>query len=118
MARRGQTYGMRLDDVNDEDVPTSARPAAGVGLLFMAFNSSIARQFEYTQKRLANDAGSAAGPTSGVDPVVGQGIRAKIASPTSWGGTKVRTTDPVAQAVTMKGGEYFFMPSLAFLRSL
>jgi Dyp-type peroxidase family len=118
MARRGQTYGMRLDDVNDEDVPTSARPAAGVGLLFMAFNSSIARQFEYTQKRLANDAGSAAGPTSGADPVVGQGIRAKIASPTSWGGTKVRTTDPVAQAVTMKGGEYFFMPSLAFLRSL
>jgi hypothetical protein len=109
---------VRFDDLNDEDVPMSKRPAAGVGLLFIAFNSSIVGQFEYTQKRLANDAGSGAGPTSGADPIIGQGMRAKIASPTSWGGTKVRTTDPVAQAVTMKGGEYFFTPSLAFLRSL
>jgi len=28
------------------------------------------------------------------------------------------TTDAVAEAVDMRGGEYFFMPSLAFLRSL
>ena len=39
MARRGQTYGKRTDDPNDDELPLSARPTGGVGLLFMAFNS-------------------------------------------------------------------------------
>lgn len=36
MARRGQTYGQRSDDP-DADVPPTARPTGGVGLLFMAY---------------------------------------------------------------------------------
>jgi Dyp-type peroxidase family len=118
MARRGQTYGVRVDDINDEDLPASSRPTNGVGLLFIALNADVGRQFEYTQKNLANLGGSPAAPTGGVDPIIGQGARAKASSPTRWGGTQVKRTDPIAQAVTMKGGEYFFMPSLAFLRSL
>jgi Dyp-type peroxidase family len=114
MARRGQTYGKRTDKPEDEKVLLSKRPPGGVGLLFMAFNSSVVKQFEYTQRRLANHADS----TSAADPVIGQGPRRRLTSPTSWGGTEVRTTDPIEQAVTMKGGEYFFMPSLAFLRTL
>jgi Dyp-type peroxidase family len=94
MVRRGQTYGVRGSD--------------DVGLLFIAFNSDIQEQFEYTQRRLAN----------GVDQVIGQGDRSPLTSPTSWGGADTTTTDPVLQAVTMKGGEYFFMPSLAFLHDL
>jgi Dyp-type peroxidase family len=114
MARRGQTYGVRTDDVTNEDVDPSTRPADGVGLLFMALNSSLGDQFEYTQRRLANHGDA----TSPVDPVIGQGPRRRLRSPTAWGGTKTKTTDPIQQAVTMKGGEYFFMPSLGFLRSL
>jgi Dyp-type peroxidase family len=117
MARRGQTYGVRRDDPSGEGVPVNRRPTGGVGLLFMAFNSNIAAQFEYTQQQLANAAGT--GATGGIDPVMGQGPRARVRSPTAWGAlpAKVRATDPVAQAVTMKGGEYFFAPSLAFLKA-
>jgi Dyp-type peroxidase family len=116
MARRGQTYGVRLDDIH-ADLPPSSRPVGGVGLLFMAFNASISGQFERMQS-LANDPGHPERPTDGVDPIIGQGTRGETESPTSWGGDKVKSTDPIAAAVRMKGGEYFFMPSLKFLRSL
>jgi Dyp-type peroxidase family len=115
MARRGQTYGER--DLNAEEDGTPL-PTGGVGLLFMAFNSDISAQFEHTQRVFANAADSQAGPTSGIDPIIGQGPRGQTASPTTWGGDKLTTTDPIAEAVTMRGGEYFFAPSLAFLRSL
>jgi deferrochelatase/peroxidase EfeB len=114
MARRGQTYGVRTDDVEGEDTPLSDRPTGGVGLLFMAFNADLGKQFEHTQRRLANHADA----TTPADPVIGQGPRRRMRSPTEWGGTKTKTTEPIQQAVTMKGGEYFFMPSLPFLRSL
>ena len=116
MARRGQTYGVRLDDIN-ADLPASSRPVGGVGLLFMAFNASISGQFEAMQS-LANVPGPPEHVTGGVDPIIGQGPRGKTDSPTSWGGEEVENTDPVAQAVRMKGGEYFFMPSLEFLKGL
>jgi Dyp-type peroxidase family len=116
MARRGQTYGVRSDDIN-KDLPASSRPVDGVGLLFMAFNASIGEQFEYTQQRLANGAEAADAASGGVDPIIGQGPRESLTSTPGWGEGDPMTTDPVAQAVTMKGGEYFFMPSLAFLKS-
>jgi hypothetical protein len=52
--------------------------------------------------------------------VIGQGKRAvKVRFPESWGGTKLSPPQSqVPQTVTMKGGEYFFMPSLAYLKSL
>jgi len=107
MARRGQTYGLRASDLEDQ-------PTEGVGLLFMAFNANLGEQFEYTQGRLAND-GDATAPG---DPIIGQGRRYRLRSPTTWGGPKTKRTGPIQQAVTMKGGEYFFMPSLPFLRGL
>jgi Dyp-type peroxidase family len=121
MARRGQAYGER--DLEAEQKAKESRqpirfPTEGVGLLFMAFNADISEQFEYTQRTFANVADSPSGPTSGVDPIIGQGPRGQIASPTTWGGTELTMTDAVAEAVTMKGGEYFFVPSLAFLRAL
>jgi Dyp-type peroxidase family len=119
MARRGQTYGVRSDDV-DADLPPSSRPTGGVGLLFMAFNADIADQFEYTQQTLANRLGPTS-LTDGVDQLIGQGPRDHLTSIAAWGEDKPekkKTTDAVAQAVTMKGGEYFFMPSLGFLKSL
>ncbi len=119
MARRGVTYGERPDDPN-ADLPPGARPSGGVGLLFMAFNSVLGNQFEFTQAIWADNPGFPIvdGVTPGLDPVIGQGARGPSDYTVDWGGSAQRAAEPVPQSVTLKGGEYFFMPSLAFLRSL
>ncbi|MFC4536547.1 Dyp-type peroxidase [Sphaerisporangium dianthi] len=118
MARRGQTYGTRTDRPWDE-APPRTRPTGGVGLLFMAFNSSLQAQFEFTQQSWSDNAGFPAEGT-GHDPVIGQGPRdGKVTFPKAWGNAQQGAPQPQApQTVTMKGGEYFFMPSLAYLKSL
>ena len=125
MARRGQTYGVRTDDLNDGRIGN--KPSKDVGLLFMAFNANIAEQFEFAQSTWANNPGfpkvPAGASAPGLDLVIGQGTRPDIRCPLEWGAdpadaTKNMTTVATPQAVTMKGGDYFFMPSLAFLRSL
>ncbi|MEV7964905.1 hypothetical protein AB0O34_02860 [Sphaerisporangium sp. NPDC088356] len=118
MARRGQTYGTRTD-VPWDDAPPETRPTGGVGLLFMAFNSSLQNQFEFTQQSWADSPGF---PSEGAghDPVIGQGKReVKVRYPKAWGSDKLSAPQAeVPQTVTMRGGEYFFMPSLAYLKSL
>lgn len=125
MVRRAQTYGVRTDDVHDGKATT--KPTGGVGLLFMAFNASIAEQFEFVQQAWANNPWfPVVGPSDlapGPDLLAGQGVRRRITCPLTWGTgldhpTPVRAVPPPAQAVAMRGGEYFFMPSLAFLRSV
>jgi Dyp-type peroxidase family len=119
MARRGQTYGTRTDDPNATDLPLSKRPTGGVGLLFMAFNAELEAQFDFTQSTWANNAGFPAGPAEpGLDQVIGQGTRPKAHCPVTWGGSTNKLVKAAPQAVTMRGGEYFFMPSLAFLKAL
>ncbi|MFC9926573.1 Dyp-type peroxidase [Streptomyces sp. NPDC127190] len=112
MARRGQTYGDRTPGVD---------PESGVGLLFMAFNSEIDQQFQFVQQLWVNNPGfpgHGQAPEPGVDPVIGQGSRPPQSWPLVWGEDGTQETPAPTQAVTMKGGEYFFMPSLPFLSSL
>jgi Dyp-type peroxidase family len=112
MARRGQTYGERVD---------GDLPEGGVGLLFMAFNSDLGDQFEFTQANWANnDRFPAHGdePNPGLDQIIGQGERPPATWPRVWGEQEGEEAPAAQQAVTMKGGEYFFMPSLSFLRQL
>lgn len=122
MARRGQTYGVRTDNPNDGLVDN--KPTGSVGLLFMALNVDIGNQFEYTQSVWADNPEFPRvpiGTATTIDLVIGQGERTKFTSPRRWGGdpsTDTRTTIGFRQAVTLKGGEYFFLPSLAFLRAL
>ncbi|GAA3583788.1 Dyp-type peroxidase [Nonomuraea rosea] len=118
MARRGQTYGERTDEPWD-DSPPASRPSGEVGLLFMAFNGSLVRQFEFTQQQWVNNA-DFENPATGHDPVIGQGDRdIKVSFPKVWGKPEVSLPQgQVPQTVTMKGGEYFFAPSLAYLRNL
>lgn len=123
MARRGQTYGVRVDNPNDG--ATANKPTGNVGLLFMAFNSDIGDQFEFTQIAWANGAGfprvPPGTPAPGVDALIGQTAgdvtRPKMSVPSKWGdAASMQTVDAVPRTVTMKGGEYFFMPSLSFMR--
>jgi Dyp-type peroxidase family len=118
MARRGQTYGERTDEPWD-DSPPETRPSGEVGLLFMAFNSSLLDQFEFTQHSWANNE-DFQNPATGHDPVIGQGARdTKVSWPKVWGKPELSPPQTqVAQTITMKGGEYFFAPSLAYLRNL
>lgn len=126
MARRGQTYGVRTDDPNDGKLDN--KPTDGVGLLFMAFNADLGEQFEFAQSLWANNTGFPAVPAGthapGLDLIIGHGHRPPIDAPLRWGADpfavprQYQTTDAVPQTVTMKGGEYFFMPSLAFLQAL
>jgi deferrochelatase/peroxidase EfeB len=111
IARRGQTYGAR-PDIDD---PEAAAPSVGVGLLFMAVVSDIESQFEELQEA-AN--GTSEWPR---DPVIGQGAAgtAEMKFPRVWGGSDMTPCpDALTSAVTMRGGEYFFLPSLPFLRQL
>ena len=125
MARRGQTYGVRTDDLNDGDLLN--KPVKDVGLLFMAFNANIAQQFEFAQKSWANNPDFPAVPTGraapGLDMVIGHGPRPTIDGPKVWGAdfsvaAQHKVVAALPQAVTMKGGEYFFMPSLPTLIAL
>jgi Dyp-type peroxidase family len=124
MARRGQTYGKRTDNPNATSLPLSERPTGGVGLLFMAFNADLSNQFEFTQSSWADNTGFPFGDhiggnaPVGLDQVIGQGARPKPAWPLKWDKPQAKVAKPAPQAVTMKGGEYFFMPSIAFLKAL
>jgi len=129
MARRGQTYGKRLDDPNDDSIPPAARPTGGVGILFMAFNANIniqdnfaLSQFDFTQRAWANNSNFPRVPVGvsppGLDPVIGQGARPDQTYVNDWAGSSGTQVTAIAQAVHMRGGEYFFVPCLAFLRNL
>ena len=110
MPRRGITYGKRAEDLSD-------RPSRGVGLLFMVYNGNIERQFEFTQRAWANNAGFAhAG--AGRDPLIGTG-GAGHQWPRSWDHPDAGTLSfDFDRFVTLRGGEYFFAPSLSFMGGL
>ncbi len=115
MARRGIPFGSRTDDPNDGKL--NNKPSAGVGLLFMAYQSSLENQFEFTQRLWVNNVNF---KTSGVgiDPIIGQSAGAGAQQwPTEYGKALSAPLD-FSGFVTMKGGEYFFAPSLSYLLSL
>jgi Dyp-type peroxidase family len=120
VARRGITYGERTRHPDAfqalEDLPTG-----GVGLLFMCFQASISNQFAFIQRSWANNEGFLTGGV-GLDPVIGQAPASGQAPITQnwlkqWGDA---ATLPFSFEgfVTLKGGEFFFAPSIPFLRVL
>jgi Dyp-type peroxidase family len=107
MARRGIPYG------------GGEGSGAPVGLLFMSYNKNIPAQFEFIQQSWANNIIFPAGGT-GLDPIIGQapGRRAPYADcPIAHGNPGSHTGD-FQQYVTMRGGEYFFAPSISGLKNL
>ncbi len=118
IARRGITYGFRAvqpkDSPKEEDLPEG-----GVGLLFMCFQASIENQFAYLQRRFANDCDFVS-TRVGTDPLIGRtadGGACTQSWPLEWGKSGSK---PFAfpSFVKLLGGEFFFAPSLAFLRGL
>lgn len=136
MPRRGIPFEDMRRPTHPEELPEAANlaefrervapllPRSGVGLLFMAYNAEIARQFMFTQRSWANNPRFPQQPPGvhGIDPVIGQGDNnpGEQRLPRRWDDPSAGTTANVAFSgfVKMRGGEYFFSPSLTFLRTL
>ena len=107
MLRRGMPYGEPLPDGAPDD-------GADRGLVFVSLQASIERQFEIVQARWLND-GDAFGLGRTPDPIAGaiEG-RARVV----FGGRPPRYATAMRAFVTMRGGEYLFVPGIAALRAL
>jgi Dyp-type peroxidase family len=117
VTRRGITYGERNRHPNAfqalEDLPTE-----GVGLLFMCFQSSIENQFAFIQSSWVNNVDFLnVNPVTGLDPVIGQGPKSEQHWLLNWGAAGTKDFN-FSGFVTLKGGEFFFAPSMPFLRRL
>ena len=133
MPRRGIPYEDLPRLVHPSDIPESTSvadfdanagpllPTGDVGLLFMAYNHDLALQFVFTQKTWANNSTfPGAGTPPLLDGVIGQDTSIQNQHwQKAWDDAASGTGAFSFQGfVKMRGGEYFFAPSLNFLRTL
>ncbi len=107
IVRRGLPYGSWLDG-NVEDGEER-------GVAFMAINASIRNQFEFLQREWLNSGEFASLSKNDVDPFAGEprsGSRFRL--PTAAGVPKNIFDLPAF--VTLRGGGYYFIPSISALR--
>lgn len=117
MARRGIPYGRRNVPMGIEQ-DFSQMPESGVGLLFMSFQSSLSNQFETIQANANKKEG-----IKNLDPIIGQEHNNSNAIiigdfPTKYGDAGSFEEGSFDQFVHLKGGEYFFAPSIPFLKNI
>ena len=115
MARRGIPFGQQ---VKGQDA------TEGVGLLFMSYQKSIEKQFEFIQKNWANTETfpTIAPPVpTGVDLIIGHPHKnddpRTYMFPDPYKSGKFKPLQ-MKQFVSMRGGEYFFAPSITFLKTI
>jgi Dyp-type peroxidase family len=133
IARRGITYGKRDRDPDAFQVLDDL-PSKDVGLLFMCFQASIRNQFAFMQRGWANNQGfvrrspQTGEPLTGIDPIIGQFDSEQEGGPKNaridqtWK-PRFGEAEPTVETffgdfVKMRGGEFFFAPSIPFLRNL
>jgi Dyp-type peroxidase family len=120
IVRRGITYGTREKEPKDnpslEELPTR-----GVGILFLCYQKNIGDQFEYLQREWASESNFPEEET-GIDPVIGQPEQGKTSCQkwrAEWGNSREEPKSFAFHSfVTLKGGEYFFAPSIYFLKNI
>ena len=84
----------------------------------MCFQANLKMQFNLIQKKWANAPGFPLfRGKPGIDPLIGQGHNGGQSWPKEYGSTEEINFD-FAGYIKMMGGEYFFAPSLGFLRNL
>ncbi|MGF9660810.1 Dyp-type peroxidase [Arthrobacter crystallopoietes] len=109
MIRRSTSYGPELPEGVLED------DGADRGIIFVGVGAHIGRQFEFVKTQWLND-GIFIGAPSEADPLVGP-----VDGTTSFTIPQRpirRRLQDLPPFVTMRGGEYFFAPSLSALRWL
>ena len=124
IARRGIPYGPPHSDIGADTTDTEDGPAER-GLLFMCFQASIKKQFQFIQRTWVDNPNfpvSLLNPLAkdtGDDPLIGQNADETQRWPKKWGDESAgRKAFNFEAAVTLRGGEYFFAPSKPFLEGL
>jgi Dyp-type peroxidase family len=107
MIRRGMPYGAPVPEHEEPDSDER-------GLIFVAFVSDIERQFEFIQQNWCND-GDSLRLGSDRDPLIG---RSRGSGKMTVPGRPPRFLTPLPEFVTMRGGEYLFVPGMAAIRAL
>jgi Dyp-type peroxidase family len=115
IVRRGIPYGTRIELPGPSADPATL-PSEGVGLLFMCFQRAIETQFQIIQQAWANASGNPKG--IGRDALIGQGSAVAQKWPAEHGNKDSQHEANFGGFVKMKGGEFFFAPSIPFLRRL
>jgi deferrochelatase/peroxidase EfeB len=110
IARRGITYGDPTPPGDDE----SRWPEGGVGILFQCCQADLANQFEFIQKRWATDPDA---PRRGGSPDLLAGRKTRASVPARWDHSE-RIPFTFDEFVRMRGGEYFFAPSINVLKRI
>lgn len=109
--RRGRSYGHRLPEPMVDD-------GAERGLHFICLNSDIERQFEFVQQTWINNP-VFGGLTNEVDPLVGNLAKIESDALFTVQDEKLRMrVHNLSRFVTVKGGAYFFLPSIRALQYL
>jgi Dyp-type peroxidase family len=118
LLRRGREYGTLLTP--EDALVTSSAATEPRGIFFICLNANIARQFEFVQSAWSMNA-NFDGLTGEVDPLLGPRCPLYGGQPTdsfsmpeSHGPRKHISGMP--QFVIVRGGAYFFLPSLSALR--
>jgi Dyp-type peroxidase family len=108
LIRRGIPYGAEWQDDDQDD---NSR-----GLMFLAFNASIADQFEFVQQQWI-EFGDTFGQGNDKDPVLGNhdGTGKMIIPGDARSNRAPFICAGLPCFVTVRGGEYFFVPSLTAL---
>ena len=109
--RRGIPYGESFRD--DAPVGSPAAGDADRGLLFLGYQASLERQFEFVTSQWFNNADHPA-RSDGHDPIISQATRTK--SFTLPGGRPDHLT--MQPFIFTTGGAYLFQPSITALRRL
>ena len=122
ITRRAIPYGKPHPDLGCDPAQFEPHADGPRGLLFMCFQASIEKQFEFIQRVWIDNEEfpeGLAAPDTGDDPLIGQHRRAAQKWPDEWNDNNAeKVRFGFEAAVTLKGGEYFFAPSLPFLESL
>ena len=124
ITRRGIPYGAPVPELGAVGVEPDPNRGADRGLLFLCFQANIKTQFEFIQRQWIDNPdfpnGTLPGSKkTGYDPLIGQASDEGQRWPRQWGDRDAgRERISFQSAVTLKGGEYFFAPSIAFLTAL
>ena len=113
LIRRGLPYGAPLFPLDQLPPPADiADDGVDRGLIFLAINANISRQFEFVQQSWVENT-HFHGLYNEKDPIIGNANGTTemtlAASPVR------RTVKKLQRFVTIKGGGYFFMPSISAL---
>ena len=122
LIRRGIPFGPVLPSAPNGSAPDTTER----GIIFVAYMADIEQQFEFIMRRWfgSRNFGPVTGrPTPGFDPLMGRlhnlpNNARDVQYATQNGGALTHTQIDIQRYITMKGGGYFFAPSIAHLTTL